>query len=70
MTISEAIDAAGSGTKVYGVVVDCRVVGTEVVNAAGEVIGFWAICHKESSPLPPSVLGTSNLQSSPGVSAE
>ena len=70
MTISEAIDAAGSGSKIYGVVIGDRVVGTEVVNAAGEVIGFWAIGHKESSPLPPSALDTTNLQQSPVVSAE
>jgi hypothetical protein len=70
MTISEAREAAGSGAKVCGVVIGCRVAGTVVVNAAGEVIGFWANGHKEPSPLPPSVLGTASLQPSHGVSAE
>jgi hypothetical protein len=59
MTISEAIERAGSGYKVYGVAIDGRVVGTEVVNVAGEFIGFWAVGHKESSPPPLSMLGTS-----------
>jgi hypothetical protein len=70
MTVNEAIERAGLGYKIFGVVIDGRVVGTEVENASGGLIGFWAVGHKESSPPPLSVSDTSNRRSSLVSSAE
>lgn len=70
MTISEAIEMAAPGYKISGVVVDGCVVGTELVNAAGDLIGFWAVGQKESGPPPVSALDKANRQFSHVSSAE
>ena len=43
MQISEAIALADPGYELYGIAIDGRVTGIELVSAAGDIMGFWGV---------------------------